>query len=530
MAGDDTMLASRSVRLRLTASLVLCVAACGRGKPPAPNTDPNQLTADAFCKLLFEAPKRQLAARCSTDDQKRDEYARLENLAVRPVAACIAALEPGRAAGRLVLHKGPAEACSRVLEIAPWKTTLRTRDLAAHTECKSGLWTGKQAENAPCRTSLECGENLWCSGATFDSDGACKKRGNSGEKCEAPVLFLFDEVRASCSDGNACDFGPFRPAYALADSVPFSAELEKELGKKARAAEQPKDGDVFGAGGLGLSGIGEGGGRGEGIGLGSIGTFGNSGSGRLGSGSSKSTPRVRMGATTVAGRLPPEVIQRIVRQNFGRFRMCYEKGLEKNPKLEGKVSVRFVIGRDGSVSSSKPTSDLSDKAVVDCVTRAMHGLSFPQPEGGIVTVDYPILFSPGDTPTSSPDAGTTGTSDAGSDAATDAAATEPPPQAPDKSADSPLACVAALASGKPCGAPHHCATGLTCRAGQCQLVGKSGDACESDLECKPDQYCGVSGDHGVCKALGTTGTACTRSSQCRGACIEQKCTAFCGME
>jgi hypothetical protein len=29
------------------------------------------------------------------------------------------------------------------------------------------------------------------------------------------------------------------------------------------------------------------------------------------------------------------------------------------------------------------------------VVRSFYGLSFPQPEGGIVTVVYPIMFSPG---------------------------------------------------------------------------------------------------------------------------------------
>ena len=167
-------------------------------------------------------------------------------------------------------------------------------------------------------------------------------------------------------------------------------------------------GDAFGAGGLGLSGIGEGGGgRGEGIGLGSIGTIGHgagtgtgqgfgSGHGRLGGSHRTRPPRVRMGATTVNGRLPPEVIQRIVRQNYGRFRLCYENGLRNNPNLQGRVSVRFVIGRDGSVSNvGNAGSDLPDPGVVSCVTRAYYGLSFPQPEGGIVTVVYPIMFSPG---------------------------------------------------------------------------------------------------------------------------------------
>jgi hypothetical protein len=167
-------------------------------------------------------------------------------------------------------------------------------------------------------------------------------------------------------------------------------------------------GDAFGAGGLGLSGIGEGGGgRGEGIGLGNIGTLGHgagtgtgqgfgAGHGRLGGSHATRSPKVRMGATTVSGRLPPEVIQRIVRQNFGRFRMCYEQGLGRNPNLEGRVSARFVIGRDGSVSNvSNGGSDLPDSGVVSCVISAFYGLSFPQPEGGIVTVVYPIMLAPG---------------------------------------------------------------------------------------------------------------------------------------
>lgn len=167
-------------------------------------------------------------------------------------------------------------------------------------------------------------------------------------------------------------------------------------------------GDAYGAGGLGLTGIGEGGGgRGEGIGLGSIGTLGHgagtgtgqgfgSGHGRLGGSHRTKAPRVRMGATTVSGRLPKEVIQRIIRQNFGRFRLCYEKGLATNPNLEGRVSARFVINRDGSVSNvGNGGSSLPDSGVVNCVIRAFYGLSFPKPEGGIVTVVYPIMFSPG---------------------------------------------------------------------------------------------------------------------------------------
>ena len=89
------------------------------------------------------------------------------------------------------------------------------------------------------------------------------------------------------------------------------------------------------------------------------------------------------------------MIRRIVRQNFGRFRACYESALLKNPSLAGRVTTRFVIGRDGAVSNvANGGSDLPNASVVSCVTRAFYGLSFPQPEGGIVTVTYPIAFSP----------------------------------------------------------------------------------------------------------------------------------------
>lgn len=119
------------------------------------------------------------------------------------------------------------------------------------------------------------------------------------------------------------------------------------------------------------------------------------GGGRLGGFHAGSAPQIRGSATSVSGRLPPEVIQRIVRQNFGRFRLCYESGLRKNPELRGRVVVRFVIGREGSLTSAgNGGSDLPDSEVIACVVRAFSGLAFPQPEGGIVTVTYPIQFSP----------------------------------------------------------------------------------------------------------------------------------------
>jgi hypothetical protein len=188
---------------------------------------------------------------------------------------------------------------------------------------------------------------------------------------------------------------------------------EESLGQDEKSARGNMFGDTigdsFGAGGLGLSGVGEGGGgRGEGIGLGNFGGLGHgagtgtgqgigNGRGRLGGGHKVSAPRIREGATSVNGRLPPEVIQRIVRQNFGRFRLCYENGMRNNPNLQGRVTVKFIIDRSGAVSmTADGGSDLPDQGVVQCVVRGFGNLSFPQPEGGMVTVVYPIMFNPGD--------------------------------------------------------------------------------------------------------------------------------------
>lgn len=166
-------------------------------------------------------------------------------------------------------------------------------------------------------------------------------------------------------------------------------------------------GDSRGFGGLGLSGLGEGGGSesGTGIGLGNIGTIGRgsgagngmgfgNGNGRLTGEHRVKVPIARYGQTTINGRIPPEVVQRIVRQNSGAQKFCYQNGLRNNPNLQGRVTVRFIISRDGSVSSANNGgSDLPDQTVVQCVIRSFYGMSFPAPENGIVSIIYPIIFS-----------------------------------------------------------------------------------------------------------------------------------------
>ncbi len=112
-------------------------------------------------------------------------------------------------------------------------------------------------------------------------------------------------------------------------------------------------------------------------------------------GSAAAPSRVEAPAA-LSGRLPPEVIQRVVREHFEEFRRCYEAGLGRDATLSGRVNVRFVISRQGTVASaSDGGSSLPDAQVRDCVINAFKPLEFPKPENGTVTVVYPIMLAPG---------------------------------------------------------------------------------------------------------------------------------------
>ncbi len=172
----------------------------------------------------------------------------------------------------------------------------------------------------------------------------------------------------------------------------------------------------FGAGGLGMLGTGRGGG---GFGLGTVGLGGlhtlghgagcsagqqcGDGYGPGGGYGSRvtslgppreHTPRVTLiDATTTPG-LSQEAIRRVVRRHINEVRFCYEQGLQSNPSLEGRVTVRWIIDAGGRVQGSAlSSSTLSNGAVESCIVGAVQRWSFPNPEGGgVVGVNYPFML------------------------------------------------------------------------------------------------------------------------------------------
>lgn len=103
------------------------------------------------------------------------------------------------------------------------------------------------------------------------------------------------------------------------------------------------------------------------------------------------------GDPIILGALDRAHIDGVVRAHTGALRNCYERGLAADPTLAGKVVVKFVIAKDGTVSSATTkSSTLAAPAVEACLNEAFMGFGFDAPAGGgIVIVSYPFVFTPG---------------------------------------------------------------------------------------------------------------------------------------
>ncbi len=162
-----------------------------------------------------------------------------------------------------------------------------------------------------------------------------------------------------------------------------------------RGAEKPEDplaggGVVAGSAGLNLTG--------GGPGVGSLGPLsgGGGGSGGLTYGAppmSADKPTVREGAlNNYNGKIDAAQLRRVIIAHRGEANYCYEKALQKNPRLAGTVRLKFEIGKGGIVGSCTVVENLSDPTVGDCLCARVKTWRFPEPEEGSVQVNYPWTF------------------------------------------------------------------------------------------------------------------------------------------
>lgn len=158
--------------------------------------------------------------------------------------------------------------------------------------------------------------------------------------------------------------------------------------------------------GLGLKGDADGGGGGELIGLVGIHRPGRGfGPGQSPDGagilckagqSCKAKPSPEVIGTsevTVIG-MDKELIRQVIARHKSEVRYCYELELTKNPSLQGKTAVRFLISGSGAVTASSVVeSTVRSDELSRCVEGRVRTWQFPKPPGGgTVTVTYPFVF------------------------------------------------------------------------------------------------------------------------------------------
>ncbi len=95
---------------------------------------------------------------------------------------------------------------------------------------------------------------------------------------------------------------------------------------------------------------------------------------------------------TVEGGLDRDQIIAVINRNKGQIIYCYEKGLQSQPRIGGRVAVDFVIGPSGRITRAKVAqSSLGSNQVENCMIARMKTLQFPKPVGNVnVDVLYPF--------------------------------------------------------------------------------------------------------------------------------------------
>ncbi|MBI4956534.1 MAG: AgmX/PglI C-terminal domain-containing protein [Myxococcales bacterium] len=99
-----------------------------------------------------------------------------------------------------------------------------------------------------------------------------------------------------------------------------------------------------------------------------------------------------VGKPSTDGPVPAPTVARLTHGLAGRMRMCFELALRSTPEVAGRLEVRFVIGRDGNVSSAKDAGPLAESPLGRCASRMLYGLSFPRYEGGLTRAVFRVSF------------------------------------------------------------------------------------------------------------------------------------------
>jgi len=92
--------------------------------------------------------------------------------------------------------------------------------------------------------------------------------------------------------------------------------------------------------------------------------------------------------------LTRDEVDRIIKSRKLDYLACYQRALDLEPELAGKVVIELAIDDDGKVTRAEVLADRSTLDSVEvhaCLNLWMMGLKFPAKGGAIVK--YPFIFS-----------------------------------------------------------------------------------------------------------------------------------------
>jgi hypothetical protein len=109
---------------------------------------------------------------------------------------------------------------------------------------------------------------------------------------------------------------------------------------------------------------------------------------------------VKVDVVQVRGRIEEADVLRTARaKGYWPFRLCYEEGLRRAPKLHGTVRFRVTVGPGGAARGvRKLQAEMDDATVTSCVLKAARNLALAAPERGTPEVTLEVSLWPGDAP------------------------------------------------------------------------------------------------------------------------------------
>ncbi len=105
--------------------------------------------------------------------------------------------------------------------------------------------------------------------------------------------------------------------------------------------------------------------------------------------------RAGAGGPSRPGNIDRAGVEKTIQGHAREIGACYQQRLSQDPKLAGKVVMRWLVQADGAVANVQVTdgTTLEDHALHECMRARIATWRFPRPEnGGVATITYPWIL------------------------------------------------------------------------------------------------------------------------------------------